>query len=86
MQPILRHHNYFSFILPFESGKCGKQGKKNLKKSSNISRTKRALQMNQKVIFITFEINKKCRWKLYYLLLDSLGLVKVPEGWSKCLD
>ena len=39
-KPIHDIKNYSSSICPFESGKCGKEGKKY--KSVNISRTKRA--------------------------------------------
>ena len=28
MQANLRHHKLFHFFCPFESGKCGKEGKK----------------------------------------------------------
>ena len=37
---LVQCHNYFSFVWPYESGNCGKEGK-NYKKL-NISRTKRA--------------------------------------------
>ena len=50
MQANSRLHNYFSFIWPFESGKCGKEGEY---KMLNISRTEELLD-KIKAIFHNF--------------------------------
>ena len=50
MQANSRLHNYFSFIWPFESGKCGKEGEY---KKLNISRTDELLD-KIKAIFHNF--------------------------------
>ena len=45
--------NYSTSICPFESGKCGKEGKNH--KNLNISRRKRAFKMKYKTFFIVFK-------------------------------
>ena len=53
MQAHLWHYKYSTSICPFESRKCGMEGKK--LQSLNISRTKKAFLKKQKTFFIVFE-------------------------------
>ena len=53
MQTKSRHHKLFHSICPFESGKCGKEGKK-LQKIDYLENEKSFLD-EMKNIFIVFE-------------------------------